>query len=159
MKLLILNYEYPPLGGGAGICTKYQAEGLIDYGHEITVITTWFQGEKETEKINNLQLIRLKSRRKKTYRSNPIEMFSWAIKTFRYIRRNKLYLETDLILAHFTMPAGIVALPVKLFYKIPYYIISHGQDIPWFCPRELFLYHLSFSLDIQPQNFTFSSRW
>lgn len=149
MKLLILNYEYPPLGGGAGRCTKYQAEGLAALGHEITVITTWYTGENEIEDNSNFKLIRLKSRRNKAYQSNPVEMVSWAIKTYQHISREKLYLNTDLILAHFTLPGGMVALPVKLFYKIPYLIISHGQDIPWFSPRELFLYHLMFYLPIK----------
>lgn len=149
MRLLILNYEYPPLGGGAGRCTKYQAEGLASLGHDVTVITTWFEGEKELEEYDHLKLIRLKSWRRKAYRSNPFEMFSWAVKTFRFIRRTKLYLQTDLILTHFTIPGGMVSLPMNLLYKTPYYIISHGQDIPWFSPKELFLYHLAFYLPIK----------
>ncbi len=149
MKLLILNYEYPPLGGGAGICSRYQAEGLAKHGHEVTVLTTWFQGEKELEQRPNFKLIRLKSRRKKVFRSNPVEMFFWAIKSFRYIRINKLYTDTELVLAHFTLPGGIVAFLMNLLYKKPYYIISHGQDIPWFSPRELFFYHLIFYFPIK----------
>ena len=149
MRLLILNYEYPPLGGGAGRCSQYQAEGLARLGHEVTVITTWYKGEQEIEERDHFKLIRLKSRRKKAFRSNPPEMFSWALKTLGYIRRNRLYLQTDLILAHFSIPGGFVALPVKLLYKTPYYIISHGQDIPWFSPRELFFYHLAFYLPIR----------
>lgn len=63
MKLLILNYEYPPLGGGAGVITQNIAEGLSKLGHEISVVTTWFQGEKEVEIVNdNLKIIRLKSK-------------------------------------------------------------------------------------------------
>ena len=78
MKLLILNYEYPPLGGGAGVITQNIAEGLSKLGHEISVVTTWFQGEKEVEIVNdNLKIIRLKSKRKYLYRSNPREMLSW----------------------------------------------------------------------------------
>lgn len=149
MRLLILNYEYPPLGGGAGRCSQFQAEGLARLGHEVTVITTWYRGEKEIEERDQLKLIRLKSRRKKTFRSNPLEMFSWALKTLGYIRRTRLHLQTDLILAHFSIPGGFVALPVKLLYKTPYYIISHGQDIPWFSPKELFFYHLVFYLPIR----------
>jgi glycosyltransferase involved in cell wall biosynthesis len=149
MRLLILNYEYPPLGGGAGRCAKYQAEGLASLGHEVTVITTWFKGEEEMEERDHFRLIRLKSRRRKIYRSNPLEMLSWALKTFRYFRRNKLNLQTDLVLAHFTMPGGMVALPVKYLYHTPYYIVSHGQDIPWFSPKELFLYHLVFYFPIK----------
>jgi len=149
MRLLILNYEYPPLGGGAGRCAKYQAEGLAGLGHDVTVITTWFKGEKEIQEDVHFKLIRLKSRRKKAFRSNPLEMSSWALKTFRYIRKNKLYLQTDLVLAHFSIPGGMVALPLNMLHKVPYIIISHGQDIPWFSPRELFLYHLVFYLPIK----------
>jgi glycosyltransferase involved in cell wall biosynthesis len=149
MRLLILNYEYPPLGGGAGRCAKYQAEGLAGLGHEVTVITTWFKGEKEIEENDRLLLIRLKSRRKKAFRSNPLEMSSWAIKTFRYIRRNRLQQTTDLVLAHFSLPGGMVALPLNLFYRVPYIVVSHGQDIPWFSPGELFFYHLFFYLPIR----------
>lgn len=149
MRLLILNYEYPPLGGGAGRCTKFQAEGLADHGHDVTVITTWFKGEMEIEERDRLKLIRLKSRRRSVYRSNPLEMFSWAVKTFHYIRREKLYQNTDLLLAHFSIPGGMVALPLNLLHKTPYFIISHGQDIPWFSPKELFLYHLIFYLPIK----------
>ena len=47
MNLLFLNYEYPPLGGGAGVCTKYEAEGLAKLGHKVVVLTTWFNGEQE----------------------------------------------------------------------------------------------------------------
>jgi len=148
MRLLILNYVYPPLGRGAGISAKYQAEGLAGLGHDVTVLTTWFTGEEEIEDREHLKLIRLKSWRRKAIRSNPLEMSSWAVKAFRYIRENKLYLETDLILAHFSIPGGLVALPVKLLYKTPYYIISHGRDIPWISPKELFIYHLVFCLPI-----------
>ena len=142
MNLLILNYEYPPLGGGAGLCARYQAEGLAARGHSVTVITTWFEGEQEVEKTSGVRLIRLRSRRKHIFRSNPLEMLSWARKTLAFIRREKLYSEADLILAHFAVPGGLVSLPVKLFYNVPYYVISHGQDIPWFHPKEMFLFHL-----------------
>lgn len=149
MNLLILNYEYPPLGGGAGVCTKYQAEGLSAIGYQVTVITTWFSGEKEIEEHQNLKIIRLKSRRKKVFRSNPLEMLSWACHTFRRLTKDKFYADFDLLLVHFAVPGGLVALPLNLFFKKPYYIISHGQDLPWFCPRELWLYHLLMYLPIR----------
>jgi glycosyltransferase involved in cell wall biosynthesis len=149
MRLLILNYEYPPLGGGAGRCAKYQAEGLAGLGHDVTVITAWFKGEKEMEQRDHFRLVRLKSWRRKIYRSNPLEMFSWALHSWRYIRRSRLYARTDLVLAHFALPGGMVALPLKLVYHTPYYIVSHGQDIPWFSPKELFLYHFVFYFPIK----------
>lgn len=68
MRLLILNYEYPPLGGGAGVITQKIAEGLAKKGHQITVVTTWFEGQSEDSSSDNLRIMRLKSRRKKNLR-------------------------------------------------------------------------------------------
>lgn len=142
MRLLILNYEYPPLGGGAGVCSQYHAKGLAKLGYKVTVVTTWFEGEKEAESKDNLTIIRLHARRKKTFRSNPLEMLSWAFLSVKYINRNLNNLKTDLIMAHFAIPGGIPAVYFKIRKKIPYILFSHGQDIPWFSPKELFLYHL-----------------
>ncbi len=74
-KILILNYEYPPLGGGAGVCTRFEAEGLATLGHQVTVLTTWFDGEEEIEKKGNLTIVRLKSKRKYEFKSNPVKIF------------------------------------------------------------------------------------
>jgi len=149
MRLLILNYEYPPLGGGAGVCAQYHARGLERLGYRVTVITAWFSGELEQTTTGNLTIIRLKSLRKKKYGSNPLEMLSWVFHAYRHITRNRLYEKTDMVMAHFSIPGGLVALPLKILRKVPYMIISHGQDIPWFCPRELFIYHLIFYLPIR----------
>jgi glycosyltransferase involved in cell wall biosynthesis len=142
LRLLILNYEYPPLGGGAGVCSQYHAEGLAKLGHEVTIVTAWFKGEKEVDKKENLTVIRLRSRRKKTFRSNPVEMLSWAFLTIKYVRKNLNILKADLVMAHFAIPGGIPGIYLKKRKKLPYIIVSHGQDIPWFSPRELFFYHL-----------------
>lgn len=64
LRILILNYEYPPIGGGAGIVTKHLAEEFIKLGHQITILTTWFEGETENYKHNNFEIIRLKSSEK-----------------------------------------------------------------------------------------------
>jgi len=142
MKLLILNYEYPPLGGGAGAVTKTIAEGLAEKGHVVTVVSTWFQGEDEILESGNLKIIRLKSKRKFTYRSNPAEMLSWILASKRFL---KTYCPThhfDLCLANFSIPGGETALYLKRRFNIPYIIISHGHDIPWFFAKQMFWYHV-----------------
>ena len=77
MNILILNYEYPPLGGGAGIVTQQLAELLAIQDDKVVVLTTWFSGEPEFHIEGNLTIIRLRSKRKFTYQSNPLEMLSW----------------------------------------------------------------------------------
>lgn len=141
MRLLILNYEYPPLGGGAGVITQNIAEGLATKGHQISVITTWFTGEPEDHISGNLRIIRLKSRRRELFQSNPIEMLSWMFAAKKYLNKHLLTEKYDLCFANFSLPGGEVAYSMKLRFKLPYVIISHGHDIPWYMPEEMMWYH------------------
>ncbi len=142
MKILILNYEYPPLGGGAGVVSKYHAEGLAEKKHEVTVLTTWFEGEKEIEQKNKLKIIKLKSRRKYSYKSTPDEWLSWIFYSKKFLSKYLIMTSFDYCFAHFALPGGEVARFLYKKFKIPYTIISHGQDIPWFFPKQMFKYHL-----------------
>ena len=142
MKILILNYEYPPLGGGAGVCTRFEAKGLADIGHEVTVLTTWFKTENEVEKNGNLTIVRLKSKRKYEFKSNPLEMISWVKYAKKYSDTDISIQQYDICLANFAIPGGIVAKHIKKTKKIPFIIISHGQDIPFFFPKQMLKYHL-----------------
>ncbi len=141
MQILFLNYEYPPLGGGAGVITQNICEGLASRGHKITVLTTWFEGEKEDTTNNNLRIIRVRSRRKKIYESNPREMVSWIIHSKKYLKQHLKNNKYDLCFANFALPCGEVAYSMKLHFKLPYVIMSHGHDIPWFMPEQMMWYH------------------
>ena len=142
MKLLVLNYEYPPLGGGAGVVTANIAEGLARRGHIVTVVTTWFEGEPEADLKENLKIFRLKSKRKKIYKSNPVEMLSWMFACKKFLKKHLVLESYDLCFANFALPGGEVAHTVKNNFGIPYTILSHGHDIPWFFPEQMLWYHV-----------------
>lgn len=141
LKILILNYEYPPLGGGAGIMTKRLAKGFAQLGHQVEVITTFFQGEEELSKDGDLVVRRLKSKRKRKGGSNPIEMYAWMRAANQYCQANFSKGDFDVCLANFTLPGGNVAKKLKAKIDLPYFVLSHGHDIPWFFPKQMFFYH------------------
>lgn len=142
MKILTLNYEYPPLGGGAGLIARKICEGLVRLGHSVSVITTGI-GNAGVAMEDGVEVIRLTSKRKYEYRSNVWEMMSWirhAKKSAReYCEKN----QPDIVFAHFALPGGEVARFLKKKTGIPYVIMSHGHDIPWFDPQQMFFYHLA----------------
>jgi glycosyltransferase involved in cell wall biosynthesis len=142
MKILMLNYEYPPLGGGAGVITKHISEGLAGLGHDVTIITTWFKDLDEYEGKGNLRIIRLRARRKFTYRSSVMEMRSWIRVSKTFLTNFFLENTMDICFANFALPGGEVALYLKKRFDIPYVILSHGHDIPWYCREEMFKYHV-----------------
>ncbi len=142
MKILVLNYEYPPLGGGAGVITQQISEGLANLGHQITIVTTWFENLPETEKKNNLTIIRLKSKRKHNSPSNVFEMLSWITISKKFLIKFCSDKNFDVCFSNFSIPGGEVAFLLKKKFNIPYTVISHGHDIPWFFAKEMFWYHL-----------------
>lgn len=155
MKLLILNYEYPPIGGGAGVITQKTAEGLANLGHDITVITTYYEtSNSETsnapasnseaynsETTNGVRLFRLHSRRRSIYQSNPLEMLSWMHAAKRFLKKHLKTEKYDLCIANFSLPGGEVAYSMKEMFNLPYVAVSHGHDIPWFFPEQMMWYH------------------
>ncbi|MEN8120034.1 MAG: glycosyltransferase family 4 protein [Bacteroidota bacterium] len=142
MKILILNYEYPPLGGGAGVVSKYHAEGFAKAAIKTTVLTTWYEGEKELSEEENLTIIKLKSKRRYNYKSTADEWISWIQYSKKFLSGYLTENKFDYCFAHFALPGGEVARYINRKFKIPYAVISHGQDIPWFFPKQMFKYHL-----------------
>lgn len=142
MNILLLNYEFPPLGGGAGIVSQHLAKVFIEHSNHVTVITTWFAGEPEYFSENKLTIIRLKSNRKHTFKSNPAEMYSWMRFAKRYCDEHAADFRFDVCLANFTLPGGAVAAYLKKKWNLPFIILSHGHDIPWFSPKQMFFWHM-----------------
>ena len=143
MKILMLNYEYPPIGGGGGVISKHIAEGLAELGHEIHVLTSKFQDTPEiSQPAQNLKVIRLKVKRKTDFKSNPIEMLDWVLKTKKYCNTYVKSQKFDLCFANFVLPGGEVALYLKKKFNLKFVVISHGHDIPWVHAKRLWPLYL-----------------
>lgn len=141
-KVLILNYEYPPLWWWAGVVSQKYAEWLSLLWCHVTVVTTWFEWEKEYDKKDNLTIIKLKSLRKKTFQSNPIEMLSWVFVTIKFLNKYLKENSFDICIAFFSIPGWIVAKYLKEKFNLPYIISTHGHDIPWFFPEQMKKFHI-----------------
>ena len=44
MRILIIIYEYPPIGGGGGAAARDICRGLVRRGHDVKVLTAHYQG-------------------------------------------------------------------------------------------------------------------
>jgi len=143
MNVLILNYEYPPIGGGAGVITQNISERLVNKGNQVTVITTWFQGEEEISTTANLTVIRLKAKRQHKHKSSVSEMLSWVGESKKFLKEYCSKNKFDICFANFAIPGGIVALYLKKMFGLKYTIISHGHDIPWRFPKQMRLFHVA----------------
>src|SRR5947209_6854345 len=64
VKILVLCYEYPPLGGGGGRVAKNVAEGLAARGHSVRVQTAALGWKSSRETLNGVDVFRTMSGRK-----------------------------------------------------------------------------------------------
>ena len=141
MRILILNSEYPPIGGGAGNASAHIAAQLEKMGHVVTVVTAQFGALPGQEKQGGVIVHRVPALRRRQDRSTPVEQIAFilsaSLRTIRLVSHSK----PDVTLAFFGVPSGAVAWLLKTFYKIPYIISLRGGDVPGFRPYDFRLYH------------------
>jgi L-malate glycosyltransferase len=136
MRILILNHEYPPVGGGGGQAAQDIARELTRRGHEITIITAHLKGLPRDELVENIHLIRLPSLRKRSYQAGFLAMGAYVLVAigagFRVIRR----WHPDVIHVHFAVPAGAAARILSRLTGTPYVLTAHLGDIPGGVPEK-----------------------
>lgn len=134
MHILTLNYEYPPLGGGAGPITQAMAERLAAAGHEVDVVTMAFRGLPRIETHGRLRVYRVPALRKSKVRAVTVEMLSYVCSAAVWsllLAQSRRY---DVIHAHFIIPTGVVATLLQHLKGIPTVITIHGSDVPSYNP-------------------------
>jgi glycosyltransferase involved in cell wall biosynthesis len=136
MRILTLNHEYPPLGGGGGKACQDIALELSTRGHELIVLTSHFSDLPKVENYPNLKVIRYSVARKHEFQAGLFTMglyiFKSTINGFKLIRKWK----PDLIHVHFAVPAGVAALILHRLTGIPYLLTTHLGDIPGGSPQK-----------------------
>ena len=141
MRILLINSEFPPIGGGAGNASAHIAACMAAAGHEVTVITSKYRGLPWSETRDGIRIIRAPARRKRLDRSLPYEQISFILGGFLRALPVALRKRPEVTLAFFGMPSGAVALPLRLFLGIPYTVSLRGGDVPGFRPYDFALYH------------------
>jgi glycosyltransferase involved in cell wall biosynthesis/polysaccharide pyruvyl transferase WcaK-like protein len=141
MRLLVLNYEYPPIGGGGSPVTGAICQELARMGNHIDVVTMRFKGLPKFEQDGRLRIFRvlcLRSARHICYVHELITyLFVSFFKSLHLIRSNTY----DLIHAHFILPSGVVAYCLHKVTGIPYVITAHGSDVQGYNPDRFGMLH------------------
>jgi glycosyltransferase involved in cell wall biosynthesis len=144
MRVLFLNYEYPPLGGGAANATSYLLQEYAKIPDLKVDLVTSGVGEKyEVERIGkNIQIYKLpigKNEKNLHFQSQKdLLVYSWKAYFFskRLIKKRKY----DLTHSFFSVPCGFLSLIFKKRYGIPYIVSLRGADVPGYTDRFSFVY-------------------
>lgn len=129
MKILVLNYEFPPLGGGAASVSKDISIQLSRKGHDVTVVTMGYQDLPEYEEVQGVKIYRLKCLRRKKSSCMPWEQYTYLLAVRHFMKSHMKSYAYDICHVHFVIPTGEAAKWIKKKYHIPYVITAHGSDV------------------------------
>ncbi|MBN2368344.1 glycosyltransferase family 4 protein, partial [Candidatus Woesearchaeota archaeon] len=146
MKILMLCYEYPPIGGGAAIYVKLISEQLVRKGHQVNVITMHYSDLPYYENQGGIGVYRVPCLRKKVEVCHTHEMLTYCWSAFWKSRQllkkaKKQGKPYDVNHTHFIIPTGLVSYFLRIFCGLPYVVTTHGSDVPGYNPDRFKLQH------------------
>ncbi len=141
MRILLINSEYPPIGGGAGNASQHLAAEMAAGGHEVTVLTSHFRGLPFRETDGAVGIRRVPALRRRQDRSKAYEQVAFIFMGGLAAIPLAARLRPDVTLAFFGMPSGAIGLLLRLLFGIPYVVSLRGGDVPGFRPYDFAFYH------------------
>ena len=143
MRVLLLNYEYPPLGGSAGAATEALARGLAGRGVSVDVVAGGARDERTTELLWDgsaeqeglLTVYRVRSRGAENHQLGLRHAFSYLRAALPLVRRRLREEHYDVVHFFFSLPTGAM-LPLLDLRGTPVVVSLRGWDVPGHDPHQ-----------------------
>lgn len=141
MNILVLNYEYPPVGGGGATVTAQLCEQLVQRGHAVDVVTMRHDRLAAEETVNGVRIFRPWSFRKQADLCRTFEMATYLAGAWRPVLQLARRRRYDIVHAHFIIPTSPLAWRLRKKTGIPYVLTCHGSDVPGYNPDRFLAAH------------------
>jgi len=144
MRLLMLNNEYPPIGGGTATANYNVFRQMASQGIQVDLVTSLPQGHApEVEPLSpTARVFRIPINNQNPHYQSERELLTYIYNAFFFIRT--LYRgnepKYDLCHAWSGLPSGALALLLKWKRELPYVVGLRGSDVPGYDVRYVWLY-------------------
>jgi phosphatidylinositol alpha-1,6-mannosyltransferase len=143
MRILMLDNEFPPLGGGTGVVNYHLLKELARYP-EITVdlVTSsrtreCYERERFAERIT---IYKVPVDNRNIHHSTNVELLRYTWRGLALCRKLLRAAPYDLSFAFAGVPAGAMSYALRLRWGLPYIVSLQGPDVPGFEARYNYLY-------------------
>jgi glycogen synthase len=134
MRLLFVNYEFPPVGGGAAYASLAMAREFVLMGHRIDFLTTGTHGQASGDELDGIRVHRVRAYRHGIHESGLAGALSFVALAARQLpslaRENRF----DAYHYYFGLPTGLLSLLPGSHHGRPYVVSLRGSDVPGYDP-------------------------
>ena len=147
MNILMLNSEYPPLGGGQGNANKYLYEEFKKHDNlKIDIITASVnKNHIETSSLGTIYYLDIGKRGQNLHFQSSKNLIIYSIKSLLLSFKLYNYKKYDLVVAWLGVPSGFLAYVLFLIKRVPYITLLRGSDVPFYETRWQYLDKFIFS--------------
>lgn len=132
MNVLMLNYEFPPLGGGAANANYYMLEKFAEMDDlSVDLVTSSASGDDRLQFGDRVFIHKLDVGKDDRHHWTQMEILRFSWRAYWKARSLAESNEYDLVHAWFTVPSGAIAERLGL----PYLVALRGSDVPGYNER------------------------
>lgn len=130
MRILVLNYEFPPIGGGGGRFAEDLCRHLARFGHEVRVQTSGFTGLPAREVREGYEIYRTWAARRQAHTCSVPEMAAFLATNLVPALKHAAFWKPQVINVHFAVPTGVLTWIVHRTLGVPYVLSTQLGDVP-----------------------------
>ena len=139
LQLLMIAYEFPPIGGGTGMaCSQLLGELAGRTDLEIDLVTSGTEQRTQIVSLgDNITVHRLPVRKRNLHFWRTAELLAWTPRAVAYashLARRRRY---DVCHCWAGWPSGLIGYWLR--HRIPYIVSLRGSDVPGYNTRLRFL--------------------
>lgn len=135
IRVLALNYEFPPIGGGGGNAHQHILKQMsIISGLDVTLITTTPKPDAYTEQYSDhVRIHFLPIKKQSLHYWRRVEVIHYLFTHHKYLKQHLSNHTYDLCHVFFGFPTGLLAYLQCM--RLPYIVSVRGSDVPGYNQR------------------------
>ena len=131
IRVLMLNYEYPPAGGGVGRATWHPCRELSKLGVEVDAVVS--RGlDISRDILPCMRVFAVPTHRKSLHDTGAFAMLEYLWRAAPLARQLLAERDHDIVHYFFSVPTGLLSFALDA--RKPYIVSLRGGDVPGFNP-------------------------